>query len=102
MNNAKPVSTPIVMHFKLSSQQCPQGEEEVNFMKKIPYASVVGSVMYSMICTRPDLAFASSLISRFMANLGKDHWYAMKWVLRYIRGTVDYRLLYKKREQCDD
>ena len=86
------------MHFRLSSQQCPNSEEEVNFMKKVPNASVVGSVMYSMICTRPGLAFASSLISRFMANLGKDHWCAVKWVLMYIRGNVDYGLMYKKDE----
>ena len=88
------------MHFKLSSQQCPNNEEEVNFMKKIPYTSVVGSVMYSMISIRHDLAFASSLISRFMANPGKDHWCTVKWVLRYIKGIVDYNLVYKKDEQC--
>ena len=102
MDSAIPVSTPIAMQFKLSSQQCPKNEEEVNFMKKVPYASVVGSVMYSMICTRPDLTFASSLISRFMANPGKDHWCVVKWVLRYIRGIVDYGLLYEKREQYGD
>ena len=73
MNGAKLVSTPIATHFRLSSQQCPNSNEEVNLMKKVPYATTMGLVMYSMICPRPDLAFASSLISRFMANLGKDH-----------------------------
>ena len=42
-------------------------------MVKVPYASVVSSIMYSMVCTRPNLAYAVSLVSRFMGNPGKTH-----------------------------
>ena len=53
----------------------------------MPYASVVGSLMYVMACTRPDIAHAVEVVSRFLSNPGKEHWAAMKWILRYLRGT---------------
>ena len=65
-------------------------------MSKVPYSNVVGCLMYATVCTRLDLAFVVSLISRFMANPGKVHWQAVKWVLRYVNGTVNYGLHYKK------
>ena len=78
MSNSKPVSTPTAHHFKFSTQMCPESEEEKELMNKVPYAITVGSVMYSMVCTRPDLSFTSNLISRFMANPGKGHLNAVK------------------------
>ncbi|GAB2297064.1 hypothetical protein Dimus_038453 [Dionaea muscipula] len=56
-------------------------------MARVSYSSAVGSLMYAMVCTRPDLAVAVSVVSRFMANLEKVHWAAMKWILRYLRDT---------------
>ncbi|CAA7024844.1 unnamed protein product [Microthlaspi erraticum] len=53
--------------------------------------------MYSMVGTRPDLAYPVGLISRFMSNPIKEHWQAVKWVLRYIKGTVYTRLSFKKK-----
>ena len=87
MSNSKPVSTPLASHFKLSSQQCPTSEKEKAEMKKIPYASAVGSLMYAMVCTRPDIAHAVGVVSRFLSNPGKEHWQAVKWILRYLNGT---------------
>jgi len=52
--------------------------------------------MYAMICTRSDLAYAVSTISRFMSNPGKQHWEAVKWVLRYLRGTVRLGLVFQR------
>ena len=66
MHNAKPVSTPIASHFKLSAAQCPSSDEDVEYMSKIPYSSAVGSLMYAMVCSRPDLSYAMSLVSRFI------------------------------------
>ena len=63
-------------------------------MKKIPYSSVVGSLMYCMVYTRPDLAHAISVTSRFMANPGKDHWTTVKWIFRYLKGTINMALVY--------
>ena len=87
MSNSKPVSTPLASHFKLSLRQCPTSEKEKAEMKKIPYASPVGSLMYQMVCTRPDIAHAVGVVSRFLSNPGKEHWQAVKWILRYLNGT---------------
>lgn len=54
-------------------------------MTRVPYASAVGSVMYGMVCNMPDLAYAMSMVSRFMANPRMTHWEALKWILRYLR-----------------
>ncbi|XP_072090472.1 secreted RxLR effector protein 161-like [Arachis hypogaea] len=63
-------------------------------MENVPYASVVGSLMYAMVCTRPDISQAVSVVSRFMANPGKAHWKAVKWILRYLKGTIDTGLCF--------
>ncbi|MCI97000.1 vacuolar protein sorting-associated protein 33, partial [Trifolium medium] len=49
-------------------------------MENVPYASAVASLMYAMVCTRPDISQAVSVVSRFMANPGKAHWEAVKWI----------------------
>ena len=54
MNNAKPVSTHLANHFRLSNQ-CPKTDDEVKDMSKVPYASAMGCLMYAIVCTRPDL-----------------------------------------------
>ena len=102
MKDAKPVSTPMAHYFKLTSSQSPSTDEEEKFMAKVPYASVVGSVMYFMVCTRPDLAHAVSLVGRFMGNTGKTHWEALKWILRYLKGTQTTCLIYKAGSRGDD
>ncbi|MCI83472.1 vacuolar protein sorting-associated protein 33, partial [Trifolium medium] len=50
-------------------------------MESTPCASRVGSIMYVMVCSRPDLSYAISVVRRFMANPGQVHWQALKWVL---------------------
>ncbi|RVW89194.1 Retrovirus-related Pol polyprotein from transposon TNT 1-94 [Vitis vinifera] len=67
MNEAKPVSTPLGSHFKLSKEQSSKTEEESDHMSKMPYASAIGSLMYAMVCTRPDIAHAVGVVSRFMS-----------------------------------
>ena len=71
MHNAKPVSTPFASHFKLSKEMCPKTQEDMDYMSKVPYASAVGSLMYAMVCTRPDIAHAVGVVSRYMKNPGK-------------------------------
>lgn len=56
-------------------------------MLNVPYASVVGSLIYVMICTRPDIAYVVRVISRFLSNSDKEHWNVVKWIMRYLRGT---------------
>ncbi|KAL0286664.1 UNVERIFIED_CONTAM: Retrovirus-related Pol polyprotein from transposon TNT 1-94 [Sesamum radiatum] len=58
-------------------------------MKNIPYSNAIGSVMYLMVSTRPDIAYAVSCLSRYMSNAGLPHWEALKWLLRYLNGSID-------------
>jgi hypothetical protein len=53
---------------------CPQSDHEIEYMSRVPYSNAVGSLMYTMVCSRPDLSHALSVVSRFMANPGKEHW----------------------------
>jgi hypothetical protein len=98
MSDAKAVSTPMASRFRLSKDQSPMTEEEEGFMAKVPYASTIGSLMYAMVCTRLDIAHAVGAVSRFMTNPGKQHWEAVKWMLRYLRGTTDKCLCFRKGE----
>ena len=63
-------------------------------MSSIPYSSVVGCLMYVMICTRPDIANVVGIISRFLSNPGKEYCGAVKWILRYLKGTSDMELCF--------
>lgn len=55
-----------------------------------------------MICTRSDLAYAISLVSRFMSNSGKEHWLALKWILRYVKGSINMVLSFSGCEETND
>ena len=87
MENAKAVNTPLPGHLKLTKEMCPKTQEEEDKMSKVPYASAVGSLMYAMVCTRPDIAHVVGVVSRYMSHLGIEHWNVVKWILRYLRGT---------------
>ena len=56
-------------------------------MHKNSYASVVASLMYAMVCTRSDITYVMGVVSRFLPNSGTEHWAAVKWILKYLRGT---------------
>ncbi|KAK9200365.1 hypothetical protein WN944_015562 [Citrus x changshan-huyou] len=94
MQDCKSISTPLPINFKLSSSMCPSNEAERKEMSRVPYASAMGSLMFAMICTRPDIAQAVGAVSRYMANPGGEHWISVKRILRYIRGTSDVALCY--------
>jgi hypothetical protein len=66
------VKVPILVGVKLSIYQCPKTQEEEEDMSHVPYASVVGSLMYAMVCTRLDIAHAMGVLRRYMSKLGKD------------------------------
>ncbi|KAL3833987.1 hypothetical protein ACJIZ3_008723 [Penstemon smallii] len=81
MQDCKPISTPHPINFKLSSSMSPSNEAERVEISRVPYASAVGSLMFAMICTRPDIAQAVGAVSRYMANPD-------------IKGTSDATLCY--------
>ena len=63
-------------------------------MSMIPYASAIGTIMYAMLCTRPDVSYALSITSRYQANPGEQHWAAVKTILKYLRRTKNMFLMY--------
>lgn len=101
IHQAKTMTT-IGQHFKLSSSQAHANEEDKFYMKIMPYVTGIGSLMYGMVCTRPDLTFAVSVINRFIKNPGRLHWEALKWTLRYIRGSSNLGLVFKHSKDKDD
>jgi len=72
------VKVPIPVGVRLSVEQCPKTQEEEEDMSHVPYASVVGSLMYAMVYTRPDITHAVGVLSMFMSKLGKEHWTTVK------------------------
>ena len=73
MENAKAVNTPLPGHLKLTKEMCSKTQEYVDKMSKVPYASDVGSLMYVMVCTRPDIAHAVGVVSRYMSHPRIEH-----------------------------
>ena len=73
MSTAKPIDTLSAANAHLPVAFAPKTAEEKEYMSRIPYASAVGSLMYTMVYTRPDLAHAVSIVSRFMGEPGKEH-----------------------------
>ena len=67
-------------------------------MRQIPYASAVGSLMYAMLCTRLDICYLVGMVSRYQSNPRPKHWQAVKHILKYLRRTRDYMLIYR----CED
>ncbi|GJT71001.1 putative RNA-directed DNA polymerase [Tanacetum coccineum] len=72
INKAKVVSSPLTPNFKLTDKDCPSSKKNIEKMDRVPYASVVGSLMYAMVCTRPNLAHAVGVVSRFLSNPDLD------------------------------
>ena len=86
---------------KFSLNQCPKSILHLKEMQNLPYASIVGSLMYAQVCTRPDIAFIVGMLGRYMSNPGKEHWSAAKKVLRYLQGTKNHMLMYRRSDKLE-
>ncbi|XP_071686991.1 secreted RxLR effector protein 161-like [Rutidosis leptorrhynchoides] len=85
--NCSPVSTPMDPTIKLF----PNKGHPVS---QLEYSRAIGSLMYAMISTRPDIAFAVGKLSRYTSNPSSVHWQALNRVFKYLKGTMDYGLFY--------
>ena len=94
MDQSKKGFLPVLQGTKLSKTQCPVTAEDREKMSVVPYASAIGSIMYAMLCTRPDVSLAISMAGRFQSNPGMDHWTAVKNILKYLKRTKDMFLVY--------
>ena len=84
MSECKPVST--TMEDGRRFEKLDDNEDSVNIRE---YQAAIGSLVYASIATRPDLSSSAGALSQFMSNPGKEHWSAVKRVLRYIKRTID-------------
>ena len=91
MDKCNPVSTPMETNCKLLPVQ--ENENTVNIEE---YRSAVGALNYIAMVTRPDIATAVAKVARFVQKPGNSHWTAVKRIMRYLRGTTDFGLVYKK------
>ena len=94
MEKANPQDTPMALSYKDDAESPP-------LSSNTPYTSLVGSLNYASVCTRPDISFAVSILCKHMINPTKNHWQAAKRVLRYLKGTKDYGITFDKNPACD-
>ena len=95
-------SSPLPEGTVLTKAMSPQTEEESRAVESLPYRELIGCLLYLAVGTRPDIAFAIGLLSRFVSCYGAEHWAAALHVLRYLRGTPDHGLRYAKRGRASD
>ncbi|GJT92307.1 hypothetical protein Tco_1081152, partial [Tanacetum coccineum] len=98
MENFKKGNLPLHHVIKISKDLCPKTNEELDKMSRVTYASAIGSIMYAMTCTRPDISFALSMVSRHQQNPGEGYWTTVKNILKYLRNTKDRFLVYGGEE----
>ncbi|KAH9669153.1 non-specific serine/threonine protein kinase [Citrus sinensis] len=96
LQSCAPGKAPISKGDKISKSQCPDNDVDKARMQTVLYASVVGSLMYAQVCTRPDIAFPMGVLGRYLSNPGFEHWKAAKKVLRYLQATKDFVLTYQQ------
>ena len=113
MENCKKVETPMATGVKFyeagsktrnveessANNNIPDASEQSDLQVKevdVPYREAIGSLMYLMTCTRPDLASSLQILSRYMSKPAKEHWEGVKRVLRYLKGTQTHGIMFKK------
>jgi len=94
LENAKPVTAPLPLGLKIGPNYCPTDPNEIEEMKKVPYRELLGILMYIAGGTRPDAAHHTNMLAQAASNPGRIHWEAAKHLVRYLKGTRDYRLTY--------
>lgn len=98
MQNCHPVGSPANPDVKLSKSMSPETEDEKKQMQSTPYQEAVGCLMYLSHTTRPDIAYAVNSVSQYSSCYGPQHWTAVKRIFRYLKKTVDSKLVYHKNQ----
>ena len=96
MEHCKPANTPVTPGTKLL-----KATEQSELVDATLYQSAVGSLLHLSGWTRPDIAFAVSHVARFCSSPTKEHWTAVKRILRYLKGTPNYGLTYSRNVNTD-
>ena len=88
------VNSPLATHFRLSTNQSLSIDKEKEEMERVSYVFAIGSLMYVMVCNCLDIGYVVGTVSRFLSNRGNEHWNAVKWIMRYLRGTSSMSLYF--------
>jgi len=95
MESYSPATTSLSPGLILSIEDCPITPDEADEMKDIPFCKALGLLMWLQVATRPDLAFSVNKLAHFSYNPGRAHWNALKHILAYVKGMIDYGITYK-------
>ncbi|KAH9734858.1 Integrase catalytic domain-containing protein [Citrus sinensis] len=98
MENSKTGLLPFRHGIAFFKDQSPKTSDEIERMRRVPCAEAVGSLMYAMLCTRPDICFAVGMVSRYQSNPEPEHWTAVKHIMKYLKRTKNYMLVYSGDE----
>ena len=98
MQNSKRGLLPFRHGLPLSDDQRPKTLEKEETTRQVPYAFVVGSLMYATLCTRLDICYAVGMVSWYQSNPGLKHWQTVKHLLKYLRRTRDYMLIHHSKD----
>ena len=94
LTNSAPVATPMVTGATFSTADSPSTPMQVARMRGIPYAEVISSILWPVVISRPDAAFAVSTLLQFIQNPGPAHWEALKRVIVFLGTTKDLWLTF--------
>ncbi len=97
----KALITPLEASLKFTKEMFPQIENEKKDMKKVPYQSVVGSLMYCMICIKPNITYSMGVVSHFFIDPSETHWKVVKMIFKYFKGTSMSRLFYDGKRSAN-
>lgn len=100
LQEAMPAPIPLPVSHCLYEERKDANEVERSEIQTGPYRAVLGSLLYLAPCTRRDIATAVSLLAKFQSSPALRHWRAMKHVVRYVKGTLAYGLLYKNENMA--
>ena len=99
LTQAKPVSTPMDPGAQFSVDQCPSSLNQRSKMLGVPYGQAIGSVLWPVVVSRPDAAYAVGVLSQFIQNPGQAHWEGVKRVISYLGSTKDLWLTFGGRKE---
>ena len=94
LTNAKWVTTPMDLNVQFSTDQCPSTTNQLARIKGVPYSEAIGSVLWPVMVSRLDAAYAIGVLAQFIQNPGLAHWEALKRVITYLGSTKDLWLTF--------
>lgn len=94
MADCNPKATPLPIGLILSEKDCPTMDEDCRYMVDKPFCTALGKMNWGAGGTRPDIAYATGVLSHYQSNPGPAHWKAMVHLMAYIKGTLDFSLTY--------